>query len=306
MRLLAAAAIAAFAASAAASEKFDLWPEGKMPGRAAEEPEIAKTEETWIGKKDKVLIIRNVSKPSAELFRVESDKPTGLVVVCPGGGYGVLAYGHEGTEIAEWLNSKGIPALVLKYRVPNNPNGALMDAQRAIRTARANAKEWNIDPEKIAIMGFSAGASLSARASTRYGEKLYEPVDAADLFSARPDGTILVYPAYCDEAGNEKRWKKSARQRRDYNGMYEIAQELPVTKDTPPAFIVQTLDDGLVNSAISYFLALKELKVPASVHIFQSGGHGYALRKLDKPVDEWKNLLGTWLEAYNYPNKTAK
>ena len=218
----------------------------------------------------------------------------------------MLAYGHEGTEIAEWLNSKGIPALVLKYRVPNNPNGALMDAQRAIRTARANAKEWNIDPEKIAIMGFSAGASLSARASTRYGEKLYEPVDAADLLSARPDGTILVYPAYCDEAGNEKRWKKSTRQRRDYNGMYEIAQELPVTKDTPPAFIVQTLDDGLVNSAISYFLALKELKVPASVHIFQSGGHGYALRKLDKPVDEWKNLLGTWLEAYNYPNKTAK
>ena len=88
--------------------------------------------------------------------------------------------------------------------------------------------------------------------------------------------------------------------------MYELAQELPVTKDTPPAFIVQTLDDGLVNSAISYFLALKELKVPASVHIFQSGGHGYALRKLDKPVDEWKNLLETWLEAYTYPNTTAK
>lgn len=306
MRLSIIAAAAAFALSAAASEKFDLWPAGKMPGRAAEGSEIAKTEDTWIGKKDRVLIIRNVSKPAIELFKAESDRPTGLVVVCPGGGYGVLAYGHEGTEIAEWLNSKGVSALVLKYRVPDNPNGALMDAQRAIRTARANAKEWNIDPEKIAVMGFSAGASLAARASTRYGEKLYEPVDRTDALSARPDGTILIYPAYCDEAGNEKRWRKLSARRHDYNGMYKLAPELPVTKDTPPAFIVQTLDDGLVNSAISYFLALKELKVPASVHIFQSGGHGYALRKLDKPVDEWKSLLGAWLEDNNYSNQTAK
>ena len=110
----------------------------------------------------------------------------------------------------------------------------------------------------------------------------------------------MIYPAYCDEPGNEKRWKSSKNPGHDYNGMYRLAGELPVTKDTPPAFIVQTLDDGLVNSAISYFLALKELKVPASVHIFQSGGHGYALRKLDKPVDEWKDLLATWLKAYNY------
>lgn len=178
--------------------------------------------------------------------------------------------------------------------------GALMDAQRAIRTARANAKEWNVDPNKIAVMGFSAGASLSARASTNYEKKLYQPIDNIDGLSARPDGTILIYPAYCDEPGNEKRWKSSKNPGHDYNGMYRLAGELPVTKDTPPAFIVQTLDDGLVNSAISYFLALKELKVPASVHIFQSGGHGYALRKLDKPVDEWKDLLATWLKAYNY------
>ena len=247
-----------------------------------------------------MLIIRNVSKPTLEFFKAKSDNPTVLVVVCPGGGYGVIAYGHEGTEIAEWLNSQGVSALVLKYRVPNNPMGALMDAQRAIRTARANAKEWNVDPNKIAVMGFSAGASLSARASTNYAKKLYEPIDNIDGLSARPDGTILIYPAYCDEPGNEKRWKNSKNPGHDYNGMYRLAGELPVTKDTPPAFIVQTLDDGLVNSAISYFLALKELKVPASVHIFQSGGHGYALRKLDKPVDEWKDLLATWLKAYNY------
>ena len=269
-------ALSAFAAASLclASEKFDLWPEGKMPGKSAAEPESSKIEDTWIGKK--------------------------VVVVCPGGGYGVIAYGHEGTEIAEWLNSHGVSALVLKYRVPNNPMGALMDAQRAIRTARANAKEWNVDPNKIAVMGFSAGASLSARASTNYEKKLYQPIDNIDGLSARPDGTILIYPAYCDEPGNEKRWKNSKNPGHDYNGMYRLAGELPVTKDTPPAFIVQTLDDGLVNSAISYFLALKELKVPASVHIFQSGGHGYALRKLDKPVDEWKDLLATWLKAYNY------
>lgn len=294
--------LSAFAAASLclASEKFDLWPEGKMPGKSAAEPESSKIEDTWIGKKDKVLIIRNVSKPTVEFFKAKSDKPTGLVVVCPGGGYGVIAYGHEGTEIAEWLNSQGVSALVLKYRVPNNPMGALMDAQRAIRTARANAKKWNVDPNKIAVMGFSAGASLSARASTNYEKKLYQPIDNIDGLSARPDGTILIYPAYCDEPGNEKRWKNSKNPGHDYNGMYRLAGELPVTKDTPPAFIVQTLDDGLVNSAISYFLALKELKVPASVHIFQSGGHGYALRKLDKPVDEWKDLLATWLKAYNY------
>lgn len=222
-------ALSAFAAVSLtlASEKFDLWPEGKMPGKSAAEPESSKIEDTWIGKKDKVLIIRNVSKPTLEFFKAKSDKPTGLVVVCPGGGYGVIAYGHEGTEIAEWLNSQGVSALVLKYRVPNNPMGALMDAQRAIRTARANAKEWNVDPNKIAVMGFSAGASLSARASTNYAKKLYEPIDNIDGLSARPDGTILIYPAYCDEPATKsagKTLRTPARLQRNVQARRRIAR----------------------------------------------------------------------------------
>lgn len=287
-------------AAAVASTISNLWPEGKMPGKAAAQPEVSKIESTWIGKKDTVQILRNVSKPTLEFFGVKADKPTGLVVVCPGGGYGVLAYGHEGTEIAQWLNKEGVAAVVLKYRVPENPKGALMDAQRAVRTARANAKAWNIDPNKIAIMGFSAGANLSARASTKFDEKTYENIDAIDSFSARPDATILIYPAYCDKQGNDKRWKKSSETKNDYNSQYLLADELSITEKTPPAFIVQTQDDGLVNSAISYFLALKQKKVPASLHIFPSGGHGYAIRKLDKPIDEWKDLLETWLEANKY------
>ena len=294
-------------ATLGASEISAIWPDGKMPGKATDKKEWAKVGDTWIGKKDKVLMIGDVSKPTIELFKADTKTPAGFVVVCPGGGYGIVAYEHEGTEIAQWLNKQGVSAMVLKYRVPNNPEGALMDAQRAVRLARANAEKWNINPNKIAIMGFSAGASLSARASTRYNEKLYAPIDGADLLSARPDATILIYPAYCDEAGNNKRWNKSdSEQRHDYNGMYRITGDLPVTKDTPPAFIVQTLDDGLVNSAISYFLALKERKIPASVHIFQSGGHGYALRKLDKPIDEWEDLLESWLEANNFTAELKK
>ena len=285
-------ACAAFADKAEIKkETINIWPKGQMAGMDADKVSAKKTTET----------------PRLSLYLPKTDKKTGFMIICPGGAYMGLASGHEGTEIAEWLADEEIPCAILYYRVPNMPNGALMDIQRAIKLVRSNAEKWNIDPNKIAIMGFSAGASLSARASTRYNEKLYAPIDGADLLSARPDATILIYPAYCDEAGNNKRWNKSDNgQRHDYNGMYKITGDLPVTKDTPPAFIVQTLDDGLVNSAISYFLALKERKIPASVHIFQSGGHGYALRKLDKPVDEWEDLLESWLEANNFTAELKK
>lgn len=149
-------------ATLGASEISALWPDGKMPGAATDKKEWATVLEKRIGGKD-VLIVGGVSKPTIELFRAEAKAPTGFVIICPGGGYSSLAYDYEGTEIAQWLNARGVSAMVLKYRVPDNPEGALMDAQRAVRLARANAEKWNIAPNKIAVMGFSAGANLCAR-----------------------------------------------------------------------------------------------------------------------------------------------
>ncbi|MBR7105911.1 MAG: alpha/beta hydrolase [Opitutales bacterium] len=277
----------------------DLWTKGTMPGSATTAPTAYKM------KPKNILIQYNVSNPEIELYKAESldGKPTAFVVICPGGGYSILATLHEGTEIAHWLNQRGISALVLKYRVPNNPQGALMDAQRAIRTARANAKKWNIDPNKIAIMGFSAGASLSARASTNYNVKTYEPIDIIDSYSARPDATILVYPAYCDKNTNDKRWKNGKTDKKDYNSRYRLADELSIDKNTPPAFIIQTQEDWLIDSAFTYYLALKDARVPASLHIFPKGKHGYGLRPEGTAVDEWDYVLEAWLKEIGFCKK---
>ena len=233
--------IALFAACATlgASEISAIWPDGKMPGTATDKKEWATVLEKRIGGKD-VLIVGGVSKPTIELFRAEAKAPTGFVIICPGGGYSSLAYDYEGTEIAQWLNARGVSAMVLKYRVPDNPEGALMDAQRAVRLARANAEKWNINPNKIAIMGFSAGANLCARASTQFDTQTYTPVDAADSMSSRPDFTGLIYPAYCDKPGNDKRWKNKdlLPADTDYGTLYALAENLNITKNTSPAIII--------------------------------------------------------------------
>ncbi len=251
----------------------------------------------------KNISIYSVQEPSYTLYRATSKSPSGLVVVCPGGGYNGLAYTKEGTEIAEELNKWGVSALVLKYRVPNNPKGALQDIQRAVRLARANAGKWNVNPDKIAVMGFSAGANLAARASTLYSEKAYEGVDAADGASARPDGTILIYPAYCDRSGFEKRWNglKTMPDPSNLAESYALAGELKVDTKTPNAFIVQTMaDKSYVNASIAYALALKAAGVGADLHLFNEGAHGYGLRNKDNLVKTWPNLLRGWLEYHGY------
>ena len=201
-----------FAASVAAAHaqtgenKIKLWPEGKMPGTSA--PEFTLDERGRVA---------SVKTPVLELFLVKSQKPAPFVIVCPGGGYNKLAP-HEGNKIAKKLNENGISAAVLYYRVPQNPDGALADALRAIRIARQNSlpEYWNIG--KIGIMGFSAGANLSARASANYAKQVYEAIDNMDNLSARPDFTLLIYPAYCDKPGNDKRWNKTKQDpAADYN-----------------------------------------------------------------------------------------
>ena len=210
--LLAACLFAAFAtADASEGAVKKIWPEGKMPGTACKEKETFKI----FRNKDKR--INFVSTPTLEFFMAGGGNPSGLIIVCPGGAYRDIWYVNEGVEIAERLSKAGISCAVLKYRIPDNTKGALMDIQRAIRFARANAKELNINPDKIGVMGFSAGANLSARASAT-DKSAYENVDGIDEISCKPDCTVLVYPAYCDQPTYDWRWNgKEKPQDMDYS-----------------------------------------------------------------------------------------
>jgi len=253
---------------------IELWPQG-VPGEATNKPQRD------LPPKDNVRRVTDVGRPTITVFlAAKSQKPTPAVLVCPGGGYRYLAMDKEGTEIAQWLNSIGITAAVLKYRVPNNRQGAFQDAQRAMGLLRQRAKKWNIDPARVGVIGFSAGGHLAARLSTGYRSRAYAEVNAADRLSCRPDFAILVYPAYLFQE----------RQPR------ELVEEVRVTAQTPPAFLVQSQDDDKhVDSSIAFYLALKKAGVPADLHLFASGGHGYALREKKRPVSLWPKLCETWL-----------
>jgi acetyl esterase/lipase len=198
--------------------------------------------------------------------------------VCPGGGYSILAVDLEGYEIAEWLNSLGFTAFVLQYRVPEKEEGALQDIQRTLRIIRSRAEEWDIDPAKLGVFGFSAGGSLSARASTRYNDTTYAPVDAADTFSCRPDFSVLIYPAYLDR-GEER----------------ALTPELSVDENTPPMFLFATADDYHGNSVLVMAGALRDHEVPVELHFLAEGGHGYGLRPGNVAADTWPALAAKWL-----------
>lgn len=252
--------------------KYFFWPKREivMPGAVANAPEKSEYSKDW-----QFTIVSNVSKPTLEVFRAKTKGPMGFVLICPGGSYEILAYDLEGTEIAEALNKFGVSAGVLKYRVPGNRDGALMDAQRAIRLARANAKKWNIDPDKIGIMGFSAGASLSARASTA-GAPKYEAVDETDKQPFKPNLTGLIYPAYCDQTTYAQSMRLPAEQATDYNGIYKLAEELKITNETPPVFIVEAQDDPYVNASLAYYMAMKKAGRTAGMHLFSHTDSGCA------------------------------
>jgi acetyl esterase/lipase len=209
------------------------------------------------------------------------------VVVCPGGGYTNLAWDHEGEQVAEWLNSIGVTAAVLKYRVPRRegtPNGqpptqALMDAQRALSLVRSHAKDWEIDPARVGILGFSAGGHLAAWASTAYEKRAYEPVDDADKLTCKPDFAIPIYPG-----GVLKR------------GTTEISPEIQVTSQTPPSFLAVANDDrGSLESTVLYYLALKRAGVPAELHVYETGGHGFGMRPSPKAYATWPKRCEEWM-----------
>lgn len=257
-------------------EIITLWP-GKVPGEIKEKsaPVINKSES------DNLLIYSEVTNPAFEVFKAEpAHRNNSAVIICPGGGYHILAYDLEGTEIAAWLNTLGFDAFVLQYRVPEKREGALQDIQRAIRIVRKNSKLWGIDPEKIGIMGFSAGGSLSARASTLFNNRTYNPVDESDSLSCRPSFTMLIYPAYLDEGKD-----------------HALTPELKMSKDVPPIFIFQTADDPYGNSALTMASALRNSELPVELHLLPAGGHGYGLRKGKIAAETWPTLAGQWLKS---------
>ncbi len=255
-------------------EVIYLWP-GKVPGEVKAKSEPA----TDTGSFRSVLVITEVTNPLIEIYMPDPSIANGAgVIVCPGGGYRILAYDKEGTEIAQWLNKLGFAAFVLQYRVPDKKDGALQDAQRALRIVRKEASSRKIDPEKIGIMGFSAGGSLSARASTLFSKRTYSPVDKADSLSCRPAFSMLIYPAYLDQGPG-----------------FTLTPELVLSKDVPPVYIFQTADDTYGNSALVMASALRNAKLPVELHILPDGGHGYGLRPGTLAAKTWPILAEDWL-----------
>ena len=266
--LLASAMLLAAPAWAQESER-NIWPD-KQPTEVV----LKKGKMKQTMGEDDILRIQQMPVPTLQKFPVVKSPKGKVVIVCPGGGYQILAVNHEGTEIAQWLNALGYTAYVLRYRVPDNREGALQDVQRAIRIARAE------NPGKqVGVMGFSAGASLTARAATRFQSPSYTATDETDTQSARPDFAALIYPAYMDEGEN-----------------HTLTPELTITEQTPPFFVFQTADDPYGNSALVISQALRNHKIPVQLHIYEKGGHGYGLRaNLAEAASKWPKLMEEWL-----------
>ncbi len=248
------------------------------------------------------------TKPEDEpvlFMTAPTGKPTSTgIIVVPGGGYGGLAMDHEGKQIADWLNSQGVRAFVLKYRMHGTGHMhpvPMMDGQRAVRTVRARAKEWNLDPSRIGVMGFSAGGHLSSTLGTHFDAGESDSADPIERVSSRPDFLILCYPVISmTESFTHQGSRKNLLGESPAPALlHSLSNETQVTKETPPTFIFQTLEDTGVpaENCIAFYLALHKAHVPAEMHIFQSGKHGIGLAKDVPGTKEWPNLCHNWLEA---------
>jgi acetyl esterase/lipase len=250
-----------------------LWP-GAVPGESLPKSTPVKTDNT----SGNVTRLTDVTNPALIVFKPHSALNNNTaIIVCPGGGYNILAIDKEGYEVAEWLNTLGYTAFVLQYRVPQKQKEALYDIQRAIRLVRTNALTWGV--EKIGVLGFSAGGSLSARAATRFNEDIYPKSDQIDQASSRPDFGVLIYPAYLDNGENRT-----------------LTPELTISEDTPPLFIFGTADDTYGNSSLVMAGALRDHKVPVELHLLPKGGHGYGMRPGNIAAETWPGLAERWME----------
>jgi acetyl esterase/lipase len=276
-----------------------VWP-GKVPGdygtigpERVRAPSDAPTKDAkWI---------TNVTKPTITVFRPANGKNTGAaMVICPGGGYWNLAWDLEGEEVAAWLNSLGMTGIVLKYRVPRRPGqpeplpapGPLLDSQRAVSLVRSRAKEWEIDPNRIGIVGFSAGGHLAVMTATYFDKRAYEPIDDIDKVSCRPNFAVVVYPGYLVPEDKDTD---------------VLAPYIRIPVGTPPMFLVQASDDpesGPENS-VAMYLALKQAHVPAELHVYAEGGHGFGVRKSSRPCSTWPERCVAWLRNQGVLNPGA-
>ncbi len=242
--------------------------------------------------------VSNVTRPTMTVYAPKGANTGAAVVVIPGGGFQMLAIDLEGTEVCDWLTSKGFTCVLLKYRVPSIPyvwqcdcrphnrsisTPSLEDAQRTLRLVRAHAAEWRIDPHKVGVLGFSAGGYLVAETSTHFKTRLYAPVDAADKQSARPDFAIAIYPGHLALAENSIALNPTIKSH--------------ISSETPPTFLLQNEDDHVdsIEDSLSYYMALKKAGVPVELHAYAQGGHAFGLRPSKLPVSGWPRLVETWL-----------
>jgi len=258
---------------------FDLWPDGvPLSGQKGEPSEEVRTN------KNGILRITNVSSPQMTVYR--SDDPNGAaVLVCPGGGYKILAYEHEGTDVCEFLTAHGVTAILLKYRVPSSREVALQDAQRALGMIHHHAEEWGIDPDRIGMLGFSAGGNLTVTACLHGSERTYSMDEKLDVENPTPSFAIPVYPAYLVARGTEG----------------PLLSDITVKDTSPPLCLVHAADDPWTASA-SCLLAVEYKKhhVPCEVHVYAKGGHGFGMKKKGLPVDAWSDRVIEWMDSMGY------
>ncbi|MFR9649801.1 MAG: alpha/beta hydrolase [Rikenellaceae bacterium] len=275
-------AITLVVSCAAIAQEVKIFPDGFITDKALYSEYRAEIKPNMGGEGN--IRWTGVGEPTITFYRAKSNsRRAKTVVVCPGGGYNIISLNTEGTEICEYLTHYGFNAVLLKYRVPRRPGreiheAPLEDVQRAISYLRAKAEELEIDGDAIGVIGFSAGGHLAVMCST--SDRSYQPLDEVDNYSCRPAFSILLYPAYLKGEG------------------FSLAPNVKVSSDTPPTFISQSQNDkNCVDGAIFYYYALKEAGVPATMHIYPDGGHGYGLRKTGASSDGWERRLVEWLET---------
>jgi acetyl esterase/lipase len=302
--------------------QIPIWPAVAPDDQPVAGPEIAETTgKEFLTAGMPVTSITRVSQPTMTVYSPSGKNTGAAVIVFPGGGYLNLVIDLEGTEACEWITSKGITCVLLKYRVPGEPGYpkpapypksgpypespiALEDAQRTLGLVRFHAGEWHIDPHKVGVLGFSAGGHLAAAISTHFEKRLYPAVDAADQQSCRPDFAVSIYPGHLSLSAAEWDAKPTSGKVAVHHPVtseeqLDLNPEIPVTRRTPPTFLLQAEDDHVddVNDSLAYYIALKNAGVPVEMHLYPRGGHAFGLRPTKLPITHWPRLVETWLAS---------
>jgi acetyl esterase/lipase len=280
-------------------KQLPIWSGAAPDAQPAQGPEHIIASKSLVADKPWTAV-ENVTEPTMTVYPPKSTNTGVAVIVFPGGGYNILAIDLEGSEICDWLASRGITGVLLKYRAPTLKVGryreslqALEDAQRTLSLVRFHASEWHIDPKKIGVIGFSAGGHLVAATSTRFDKRSYPPTDAADKVSCRPDFAIALYPGHLSPwyPDDSKSWTDTKQ--------LGLNPNITVTGNTPPTFLLQAQNDPVddVRNSMAYSLALRNAKVPVELHLYAEGGHGFGIRRTKSPITEWPQLVEAWLRT---------